>query len=209
MKKRWILIVGALLVFGMSALLYFSWNVAQPASEYVIPDTPEAKEVMNAVERAYDVQAEAKFYFDIKKLPDVFINDPRFPVSSSTLKTIRELTNNPSVESAGYLDYKVAYYSWLIESTLHAEEVKEKAKQENRPLTEEESKSLVDQNGRIAPARSESPKRTLPLTFLSVSIDEDVATVVLDDGPWTLEMYLVLSDKKWYVAGTKGLFFHP
>lgn len=57
--------------------------------------------------------------------------------------------------------------------------------------------------------RSESPKRTLSLTFLSVSVDEDVATVVLNDGPWTLEMYLVLVDKKWYVAGTKGLVFHP
>jgi len=149
MKKRWILIVGALLVFGMSALLYFSWNVAQPASEYVIPDTPEAKEVMNAVERAYDVQAEAKFNFDIKKFPDIFINDPRFPVSSATLKTIRELTNNPSVESAGYLDYKVAYYSWLIESTLHAEKVKEKAKQENRPLTAEEKNHLLIRMGAL------------------------------------------------------------
>jgi len=181
----------------------------QSRPDYHIPDTPEAKEVIKAVERAYDVQAEAKFNFDIKKFPDIFINDPRFPVSSATLKTIRELTNNPSVESAGYLDYKVAYYSWLIESTLHAEKVKEKAKQENRPLTAEEKKSLVDQNGRIAPVRSESPKRTLSLTFLSVSVDEDVATVVLNDGPWTLEMYLVLVDKKWYVAGTKGLVFHP
>ena len=207
MKKT--LLVVICVIFGSLCFSISPFMAVQSRPDYHIPDTPEAKEVMDAVERAYDVQVEAKLYFDIKKLPDVFINDPRFPVSSSTLKTIRELTNNPSVESAGYLDYKVAYYSWLIESTLHVEKVKEKAKQENRPLTAEEKKSLVDQNGRIAPVRSESPKRTLSLTFLSVSVDEDVATVVLNDGPWTLEMYLVLVDKKWYVAGTKGLVFHP
>lgn len=147
MKKT--LMVVICVIFGV---LYFSIppSVAvQSRPDYHIPDTPEAKEVIKAVERAYDVQAEAKFNFDIKKFPDIFINDPRFPVSSATLKTIRELTNNPSVESAGYLDYKVAYYSWLIESTLHAEKVKEKAKQENRPLTAEEKNHLLIRMGAL------------------------------------------------------------
>ena len=70
-------------------------------------------------------------------------------------------------------------------------------------------KSLIDKNGRTAPARSQSPTRSLPLNILSVNINNDIASVVLNDGPWTLERYLVLVDKKWYVAGIKGLVFHP
>lgn len=92
-----------------------SFSTAQSESTYHIPDTPEVKEVMKTVEKANDVEAEAAYTFDIKKFPTVFINDLRFPVSSGTLETIRELTNNPSLESAGWLDYKAAFYSWRIE----------------------------------------------------------------------------------------------
>lgn len=136
------------------------------------PDTPETKEVIKAVERSYDIEAEAGYTFDITKFSDVFINDPRFPVSAGTLETVRELTNNPFLESAGYLDYKLAYYSWIIHATTHAEKIKEKAKAENRALTEEERRSLVDSYGRMAPARSQSPTRSLPLTFFQSKLTE-------------------------------------
>lgn len=96
-----------------------------------------------------------------------------------------------------------------MDATINAEKTKEKAKSENRDLTPEEKRSLVDQNGRIAPARSQSPIRSLPLTFLSVEVNDDIATVVVNDGPRTIELFLVLVDKKWYIAGTKGVAFHP
>jgi hypothetical protein len=206
-----------LLTISIFALLTFSiLGFSKPSTEFShfvtvekISDTPETKEVIKTVERSYDIEAEAGYTFDITKFSDVFINDPRFPVSAGTLETVRELTNNPSLESAGYLDYKLAYYSWIIHATTHAEKIKEKAKKENRALTEEERKSLVDSKGRMAPARSESPTRSLPLTFFSVEINGDIATVVLDDGPRTIKLTLVMVDKKWYVAAYKGLVMHP
>ena len=211
MKKGLLLTISifALLTLGIVGFSKPSTDFSHSMMAEKMPDTPETKEVIKAVERSYDTESEAAYTFDIKKFSDVFINDPRFPVSTGTLETVRELTNNPSLESAGYLDYKLAFYSWRITATIHAEKVKEKAKKENRALTEEERKSLIDNNGRIAPAHSQSPTRSLPLNILSVKINNDIATVVLDDGPWTLEMYLVLVDKKWYVAGVKGLAFHP
>ncbi len=203
----------SIILFGLGIPLFsiISSKAAQskPDPNYSIPDTSEATEIIETIEKAYDIEAESTFTLDIKKFPNVFVNDPRYPVSSETLETIRELTNNPSLETAGYLDYKTAYYSWRINATLNAEKIKEKAKQENRELTDDEIKSLVDVNGRIAPERPPSPSRSLPLTFLSVAINDDIATVVLDDGPWTLEMYLVSIDAKWYIAGVKGLIFHP
>ena len=76
-------------------------------------------------------------------------------------------------------------------------------------MTEEERKSLVDPRGRMAPARSESPTRTIPLRYFSVEINGDIATVVLDDGPRTIQLTLVMVDKKWYIAAYKGLVMHP
>jgi hypothetical protein len=200
MKKKLLIAICIILVFGV---LGFSNSI--PKSTYYIPDTPEAKEVMKAVEKAYDIEAEAAYTFDIKKFPVVFINDPRFPVSPGTLETVKELTSNPSLESVGWLDYKMALYSWRIEATLHAEKVKEKAKAENRALTIEESRSLIDSNGRIAPARAQGPIKNLPLTFLSVDINEDIATVTLDDGTYIADLTLVLVDGKWYIAAFKGI----
>jgi hypothetical protein len=196
----------ALIAMGFSSI---SFTSKQPPSTYYISDTPEAKEVMETVEKAYDIQAEAAYTFDLSKFPTVFINDPRFPVSRGTLKTIRELTNNPSLESAGWLDYKLAYYSWTRDAILHSEAVREKAKQENRGLTTEEIQSLIDPQGRTAPARAESPIRKQKLKFMSVSINGDIAKAILNDGPTTIELTLVFVDKQWYIAGIKGIAFHP
>jgi hypothetical protein len=199
-------ILLALIAMGFSSI---SFTSKQPPSTYYIPDTPEAKEVMETVEKAYDIQAEAAYTFDLSKFPTVFINDPRFPVGRGTLKTIRELTNNPSLESAGWLDYKLAYYSWTRDAILHSEAVREKAKQENRGLTTEEIQSLIDPQGRTAPARAESPIRKQKLKFMSVSINGDIAKAILNDGPTTIELTLVFVDKQWYIAGIKGIAFHP
>ena len=209
MKKKLVFILGILLVLGAFGFSVTSLIIKRSQLTYYIPDTPEAKEVMKTIEKAYDIQAEAAYTFDLTKFPIVFINDPRFPVSRGTLKTIRELTNNPSLESAGWLDYKLAYYSWIRDAILHSEAVREKAKLENRGLTTEEIQSLIDPQGRTAPARAEDPIRQQQLKFMSVSINGDIAKVILNDGPTTIELTLVSVDKQWYIAGLKGIAFHP
>ncbi|NWG07281.1 MAG: hypothetical protein HXY35_11430 [Chloroflexi bacterium] len=209
MKKK-LLILGAILVLlgtvNFAKVSFLSSRTAVPDS---IPDTPEAKEIMKAIENAYDIEAEAAYTFDLKKFPDVFINDPRFPLPDSTLQTVREMTDNPSLETAGYLDYKLAYYTWGSNAILYLEEVQQKAKSENRTLTDEEKRSVVDKYGRIAPARANSPKKKIPIRFISMEITNDVATTVIDDGPRTVELTLVLVNKKWYIAAYKGLSIHP
>ena len=111
MKKKLAYILGILLVIGPLGFSATSLIIKRSQLTYNIPNTPEAKEVMKTIEKAYDIEAEAAYTFDIKKFPTVFINDPRFPVSPGTLEIIKDLTDNPSLESAGWLDYKVAFYS--------------------------------------------------------------------------------------------------
>lgn len=211
MKKKLLLlfIVIALLVLGALGFSIRSPRIRQSELRYDIPDTPEAKEIMRTIENAYDIKAEAKYNFNLKKLPTVFINDPRFPLDEEHLETLRQLTYNPSLESAGWLDYEIAHYSWLRDAILHSEAVHAKAKAENRGLTNEEKKSLVDPYGRIAPVRVDSPTRNLQIRFMSVEIDEDIANVIFDDGPRTVQMTLVFVNQKWYIANSKILLTHP
>jgi len=209
MKKKPLFILSLLLVFSALSFSATLLIIKRSQLTYYIPDTPEAKAVMQSIEKAYDIEAEAAYTFDLSKFPTVFINDPRFPVSPGTLETVRELTNNPSLESAGLLDYEVAYNSWVRDAVLHSEALHAKAKAENRALSAEERKSLIDSKGRMAPARVEGPIKKATLTFFSVEITDDIATAVLDDGPMTVHLTLVLIDKKWYIAAYKGLAVHP
>lgn len=174
-----------------------------------IPDTKEVREVIKAVEKSYDVEVKAAYTFDISKFPTIYINDPRFPVSPGTLETIRQLTLNPEIETAGWLDYKIAYYSWMRDTILFSEAIHEKAKAENRELTKEERQSLIDPQGRTAPARAESPDRTVPITYLTVDINGDIAVVTLLRGVYHSELTLVLVDKNWYVANERFLSISP
>jgi hypothetical protein len=210
MKKIILLIASTLLVFGALGLSYTSsdakiYEVAVNTYSSSIPDTTVAKDIIKTVERSYEIEAEAARSFDISQFPAVFINDPRFNLDPYTLDVVRQLSNRPDLESAGWLDYKIAYYSWRFDSILNAEKLKEKTKVENRELTNEEKKSLVDPQGRTAPARSLGSSKKMPLTFISLDIKDDVATVLLNDGTYTAELTLILVDGNWYIAGFKGI----
>jgi hypothetical protein len=210
MKKKIFSIMVLLLILVLVGFSYKSSD-AKSSDEIVstyssdIPNTKTAKDIVKVIEKSYQVEAEAANNFDVSQFPTVFINDSRFPVDPYTLNAVRQLSNQPDLASAGWLDYKTAYYSWRFSSILNAESVKEKAKAGNRPLTEEEKKSLVDPQGRTAPARSVGSSKRLPLTFISMNIKNDVATVVLNDGTYTAELTLVLVDGNWYIAGFRGI----
>jgi hypothetical protein len=195
--SRILLLVVISLIVGLGIV---SSQTRHAKTDAGIPNTPEAKEIMNTIERAYEIEAQAALTFDLTDFPTVFINDPRFPASPGTLETVRQLTNNPSLKSAGWLDYKIAFYSWRRDATLHLEAVFEKAKKENRGLTDEEKASLIDPYGRTAPARAEGPIKLIPLKFTSINVNGDIATAIVNDGPTITQITLVWVDGQWYIA---------
>jgi hypothetical protein len=211
MKKKILILIVLALTLGTLGLSERLVMVQESASPSHIPDTPEAKKIMKTIEDAYNIEVEAAHTFDLKKFPTVFMNDPRYPMAPATLQVVREMTDNLSLESAGYLDYKLAYYTWWGEGAVLQETLKAKAKAENRKLTKEEKQSLTDQYGRTAPLRPEgsSTTRKNPVRFISMEVNDDIALVVIDDGPRTVELTLVLVDNHWYIAGIKGISIHP
>jgi hypothetical protein len=157
-----------------------------------IPNTLEAQEIMRTIERAYDIERGGGTTFDLKlkKFPTVFINDPRFNEEPASLDAIRRMTHNPSLKSAGFLDYKLAYHTAIHEEVLQ---------------------SLVrNAQGKSVPTlQVDAFSRKTSLLFMSIVIKDDIATVVLDDGATTPELTLVLVDKHWYIAKLKILSVHP
>jgi hypothetical protein len=116
----------------------------------------------------------------------------------------------------GYLDYKIAYYTWREKGALLYDQVWAKARSEGRDyLTEEELQSLVDTSGEVEPPRIYAPRLptsiafTPELTFTSIVIDNDLAKAVYDDSSQTREATLVKKDGKWYIAGIRILSSHP
>jgi hypothetical protein len=195
-----------------------TFEVVEPASEkgpgYRVspdfPNTPQAKKIIRAIEKAYDVEARAAYTFDFSKFPDVFINDSRFLLDYERLENAREMSRNPALESAGWLDYKMAQYSWKRDTILLSEAVHAKAKAENRALTPDERKSLEEPwGGRLVPARVKSPVGTAKAAYFSLEIIKDVAVVRLKRGAYYSEVTLVLVDKKWYVAYVEHLSVSP
>jgi len=181
--------------------------LSQPTVD--IPDTPEAQEIMQRIETVYDIEAEASYLFDITKFLDVFINDPRYVVNPDALEFIRTATDNPSLETAGYLDYKVAYYDWWKEGTLRFNALREKAIAENRNVTDDELNTFLASKWGKIPGQVKDPMRHWKIKFTSIKIDGDIATVILDFGARTKELILILVDGQWYITGETGISLYP
>ncbi len=163
-----------------------------------IPDTDEAWEVINAVERADAIDVKASHALDPSELSTAFINDPRFPLSPPDLDTVRRLSHNPALESAGWLDYKVTMINWIREQQM-------RPKAENAVPTDIPAPTSTVPPGVVFNPNSPPP----PLIFQSLSIEGDIAKVVINEGIKTYELTLVLIDGKWYIAAYKGMGVAP
>ena len=140
----------------------------------------------------------------------MYVNDQRGgELSASTLEFIHSVVGDRSPSYLGYLDYKIAYFSWWKTGALKIEELINRATQENRNLSESELKSLIDEDGRVAMPRSQGMQASTELQYFSLDIVKDVATVVFDDGLRMNQMILVKSGSRWYIAGNKILSLHP
>lgn len=209
MKK--IFVITAMLVFALVTLAFGAGAPSKQSSDRArsIPDTTEAKEIQRTIEKAYMIEEIAARTFDTTEFAKVFINDPRGgKLDDSTLQFVEEVLGINRT-SAGYLDYKLAYYKWWEAGAQKIEALQAKAQAEGRPLTPEEVSSLIDGSGRIAMPRAQGPVSEIWLDFYSISINGDIAVAIFDDGPRTNRMTLVKVDGKWYIAGNEILAVHP
>ena len=208
-KKRLLLatITIFLIVLGMTAFTLMSRQEVRAFSG--IPDTDDSRLIQETIVRSYKIEAETAMTFNTSGFASVFVNDARVgELIPTQLKFMQDITQNPSKTNFGYLEYKIAYYTWWGRGAESVEQLQAKVAKEGRNLTTEEMQSLVDSTGRIAPYRSTITKPP-EIEFKSIVIDGDRAITTFDDGPRTNEMTLVKINGSWFIAGNKILVFHP
>ncbi len=168
-----------------------------------ISDTEDAKKIQAVLQKAYDLEAKAAHDFDTSQFSSVFVNDPRVPLAESTnefVKTVMIQMGEPVREHYGFLDYKIAYFELWRAGALASEAIQQRAQQENRALTADENRAMLENMHRAAGA-----ERKTALVFHFIKVNGNLATVVFDDGPRLNEMQLVKSNNNWYIAGWKIL----
>jgi len=176
---------------------------ASKLSKVDIPDTPEGQEIIYQIEKAFDIESGCSFDYSI--FPSVYINDQRYPLDSEKLEFVRKITENPSLESGGYLDYKIAYHPWWLEGKRQWEEIYNRAKAENREVSEEERQTFLASKWGTYPGGSCFRKRPWEGRYVSIHVVEDIATVVLGVGNRAKELILVLVNEHWLIAQEKDL----
>lgn len=210
LSARSLLLVS--IVFVSLALLL---NLNQRSEAYTIPDTPEAREIMATMERAYDILAVPFDTLEVSKLSEVFIDDPIFLESLTSEQRkeaqarISTILGAKTAENFGYLTAMKAKRLHQQHGATLLKAAVSKAKTSDGMLAEEEMVDLTKQNYGKTPYLPDSslPGR-FPLTYISIKIDNDKAYVRYDDGPALQEAILVRVNGIWFIAGIIPIQIH-
>jgi len=209
MNKRVLVMKFALLVI----LFLVPWFLIASATGGAfsgVQQTEEVNKIQKVIERSYEIEAKAGRDFDTSMFDKVYANDIRGgELSQSTVEFIESVFHDQGKDTYGYLDYKLAYFAWWGKGALKAEMIFTKAKNENRKMTKDEVRSLLDEKGRLAMPRLKGDVVKKNLTLNSVEVNNDVAVVIFDDGPRTNQMTLVKVNNNWLIAGNKIIAVHP
>jgi hypothetical protein len=191
-------------------LLIVSIFVSSGRAGEGLHQTKDGELIQDMLKNSYFVESSSAKTFDLSLFSSIFVNDQRGgELSPSTIEFIRSVSGDYISESFGYLDYKIAYYTWWKAGALKLETLQARANLENRELTEDELKTLIDDHGRVAMPRSQSSNTNIALRFISIEIEGEKAIVIYDDGLRTNQAILLKIDDNWYIAGNKILSLHP
>jgi hypothetical protein len=193
-------------LLALAMVLFVQSAQAQIAQR--VPDSPEAKKIEAVLERAYEVIGAASRTFDVSKFSTVFVDTSDFDVTPLQEQSVAEILGGSTTGPVGYLTAMRAKYVSLGQGAKLLREALDKAKAENRKLTEQDFLDLAEQNhGRMPSLGSAFTART-SLTYKSIEIAGDRAVVRYDDGAALQEAVVVRIGERWYVAGIKPLWVH-
>jgi hypothetical protein len=206
---RYALLLGVTL-FGV---VIFLLTYRQQSHAANIPDTPESREVITALEsaiRVLDIPAEQ---LDFNELSTVLINHPLYQTElppdelSALLEYTSKIQGAAALEDFGFL---TAMRTKRLNQQHGAELLRaalKRAEMEDRELTADEWQELTEQNYGIQPylppasPEGQSTPFVRPLIYLALKINENQAEIKFDTGVKQQRAVLVRIDGRWYVAG--------
>lgn len=203
MKDRLVsAIAGLLALFTILA----TFTASQPNANTGVPDTEDSRKIQAVLQRSYDLEAQVWSDFDPALFATVFINDPRVPLSRSTIAFIQRVKirqGETPRDDYGFLDYKLAYYGLRDPDAAQAAAILPRARQDKGTQAEAGAQTTAP--------RTESttgPLLSPRLKIYSITIHRDMADAVFDDGPRLNSMRLARIGGEWFIAGWTILQVH-
>lgn len=208
-NNRWFKMTSSVVVVVLMIIL----SIVVVQGQAPQPPSPEDAQAIEAtIARSAELNAMASYTLDGSILAEVYINDPRGgELDKKDLELIQYIWQDKSltVSDVGYLDYQQALIAWEKQAIEKREAIFARMQAEGREqMTREEEASLIDETGRIAIFGRAPDPMTLPkaqFTILSIDLQGEVATVIVDFGVFKAERVLVKIDGRWYIAGGKTL----
>lgn len=177
-----------------------------------IPDTPEAEEIINSLNRYYAVMHLAYATGNSDVLAEVLVDHPDYRAAidpehwSKVQAYVSEILGPASAQDFGYLTVMKNKLIHRLQGRELLQAALAVAKTENRDLTDSEIERLKTQNHGVMPSLPEdnaSSQDQIVLRkehFRSIEIDSDKARAVYERVTIRTAI-LVRIDGKWYVAG--------
>ncbi|MCQ3935840.1 MAG: hypothetical protein DPW18_02215 [Chloroflexi bacterium] len=202
-KISWL--TAAVTLIGLMFLL----SQSKPAQANSIPDTPESREIMAVIEKAYQLMAYASQTFDVSEFPSVFIDTQDYKLTDEQKSAIADIlgVNLTDVKDTGYLTAMQMQYISMGQGLELLKIALENAKAENRNLTAEEFREVIRANHGQMPASSFTLDAKTKLVFESITIDENRAIVRYDDGA-ALQEAILVKVERWFIASIVPIWIH-
>ncbi len=186
-------------------LLAASFTIIPGKASTGVSQTPETDAIQKAIKKSNLIEQKAGHDFDLSKFSDVFINDPRGgPLAPSTIEFIESVFTERKT-TYGYLDYKLAYYTWWGGGAEKLDKIFAEMEKENRKMKADEIQSLFDNHNRMAAPRLKGEITEKQYYFSSIDINGDVAVAIFDAAPYTNKMTLVKVNGQWLIANNTFL----
>jgi hypothetical protein len=173
-----------------------------------VPNTPDAKQIMALMDKAYQILGHASQAFDVSEFPAVFIDTEDYKLTDQQREAVANVLGETVADNAGYLTAMQAQYISRGQGAKSLQAALDKAKAENRELTADEFQEIVTANHGQVPSLGSPITAKTVLTYESIQINGDKAIVRYDDGAASQEAILVKVNGRWLIASITPIWIH-
>lgn len=206
MNKKIVIVFSTLALFGLVLSLRAPQAKAYPG----VPDTPDTKQIIAVMERAYQLIGRASHSFDVSEFPAVFVDTDDYQITDEQREAIAATLGVPNsdVGNVGYLTAMQLKYVSMGRGANLLREAMEKAKAENRQLSSTELQDLAKANHGQLPSLGSPITNKAVLTFESIVVEGERAIVRYDDGAALQEAIVVKVNGRWLIASIVPIWIH-
>ena len=200
----------AVILLVVVAILIAAWsaqsNRIRAGSE--VSNSPEAASVKTVMARAYDLIGTAAQTDDVSGFSTVFADTADYQLTAKQQGGVAAILGTEAAQKADYLTAMQAHSMSLGERAELLQAALAQAKAEGRELSAEEFQAIIKANHDQVPTLPSPIMTKTSLTYESIGIAGDRATVRYDDGAALQEAILLKIKGQWYVASITPIWVH-